>query len=329
MSSPQRKTLLIVDDEEEILQSLAMSLEADGWDCRCYSSWPQASEEIPARLRPDVALVDLNLAGENPADGLVVMEELLRRLPDLAIVALTGSPDYHDAARKCLNAGAVQFVRKPALADEVHERLLHAVWIKQRDIKARALERAEELAATKAQQALLPQEPPCVDGLKIEQFYQPTRMVLGDYFDYIMLPQTQDIVVAIGDATGHGVPAALMAHVVGGGAAGDLPGGRGRFLAGPGPGGDQPRGRRPPPGNRLHDAVCRTDRRAIASADLRPRRARVSHHLPRHGNGISRTRGAPLGHRSAHGLSRLDAPARPRRASADVHRRRHQPVLLR
>jgi serine phosphatase RsbU (regulator of sigma subunit) len=210
------RVLLIVDDEEEILESISMSLSVDGWDCRCFSSWRRASEEIPARLRPDVALVDLNLAGDDPTDGLLVMEELLRRLPDLAIVALTGSPDYRDAARRCLGAGVVQFVRKPAAADELHERLLHAIWIKERDIKARALERAEELAATKAQQAFLPQEPPCVDGLRIEQFYQPTSMVLGDYFDFVMLPQTQDIVLAIGDATGHGVPAALMAHVVGG-----------------------------------------------------------------------------------------------------------------
>jgi serine phosphatase RsbU (regulator of sigma subunit) len=212
----KRKILLIVDDDEGILESISMALSAEGWDCRCYASWRRASEEIPGRLRPNVALVDLNLAGDEPSDGLSAMSELLRLVPDLAIVAFTGSADYRDAARQCLAAGAVQFVRKPAAADEIHERLLHAIWIKERDVKARALERAEELAAIKAQKAFLPQEPPCVDGLRIEQFYEPTSTVLGDYFDYLLLPHTQDIVLAIGDATGHGVRAALMAHVVGG-----------------------------------------------------------------------------------------------------------------
>ncbi len=72
----------------------------------------------------------------------------------------------------------------------------------------------EELSrARRIQLAILP-EAPLIEGFKIASFCEPATEVGGDYYDYVPLP-LQGLGFAIGDATGHGMPAALlvsMAH---------------------------------------------------------------------------------------------------------------------
>ncbi|MBI1924827.1 SpoIIE family protein phosphatase [Candidatus Poribacteria bacterium] len=73
----------------------------------------------------------------------------------------------------------------------------------------------EELSrARRIQLAILP-EAPLVEGFKIASFCEPATEVGGDYYDYVPLPADGGLGFAIGDATGHGMPAALlvsMAH---------------------------------------------------------------------------------------------------------------------
>lgn len=59
------------------------------------------------------------------------------------------------------------------------------------------------------QQTLLPQAPPDMPGWKLALHYQPARAVGGDFYDFFPLPDGR-IVIAIGDVTDKGVPAALV-----------------------------------------------------------------------------------------------------------------------
>jgi len=63
--------------------------------------------------------------------------------------------------------------------------------------------------ARSIQQALLPQGLPQLDGWQITPYYQPAREVGGDFYDFFELDEGRMGVVE-GDATGKGMPAALV-----------------------------------------------------------------------------------------------------------------------
>jgi predicted ester cyclase len=63
--------------------------------------------------------------------------------------------------------------------------------------------------ARRIQQASLPKEVPALEGWQITPFYQPAREVGGDFYDFLDLADGR-LGVVVGDATGKGVPAALM-----------------------------------------------------------------------------------------------------------------------
>src|SRR5215213_1356407 len=63
--------------------------------------------------------------------------------------------------------------------------------------------------ARSIQQASLPEEVPTLEGWQISPFYQPAREVGGDFYDFHLLSEGR-LGVVVGDATGKGVPAALV-----------------------------------------------------------------------------------------------------------------------
>jgi len=80
-----------------------------------------------------------------------------------------------------------------------------------RAAEARERERIEhELqVARRIQQELLPETTPELDGWRIAAYYGPAREVGGDFYDFLEFPDGR-IGLVVGDATGHGMPAALV-----------------------------------------------------------------------------------------------------------------------
>src|SRR5919112_6759243 len=72
-------------------------------------------------------------------------------------------------------------------------------------------ERVEEelRVARSIQQASLPKVVPELEGWQIAPYYQPAREVGGDFYDFLLLPGGR-LGLVVGDATGKGVPAALV-----------------------------------------------------------------------------------------------------------------------
>jgi serine phosphatase RsbU (regulator of sigma subunit)/ketosteroid isomerase-like protein len=72
-------------------------------------------------------------------------------------------------------------------------------------------ERAEQelQVARRIQQASLPREVPQLEGWQINPYFRPAREVGGDFYEFFELPNGQ-LGFAVGDATGKGVPAALV-----------------------------------------------------------------------------------------------------------------------
>ena len=77
--------------------------------------------------------------------------------------------------------------------------------------QARERERVEQdlRVAKRIQQASLPEEVPELEGWQINPYYKPAREVGGDFYDFLELPN-EHLGLVVGDATGHGVPAALV-----------------------------------------------------------------------------------------------------------------------
>ena len=65
--------------------------------------------------------------------------------------------------------------------------------------------------ARRIQQASLPKETPTLAGWQVSPFYQPAREVGGDFYDFFELEDGR-VGVVVGDATGKGIPAALLAE---------------------------------------------------------------------------------------------------------------------
>src|SRR5215217_7490524 len=65
--------------------------------------------------------------------------------------------------------------------------------------------------ARNIQEASLPKEAPTLAGWQISPYYQPAREVGGDFCDFFALEDDR-VGVVVGDATGKGIPAALVAE---------------------------------------------------------------------------------------------------------------------
>jgi steroid delta-isomerase-like uncharacterized protein len=77
--------------------------------------------------------------------------------------------------------------------------------------EAQERERIEQelQVARRIQQELLPEATPELDGWRIAAYYGPAREVGGDFYDFLELEDAR-LGLVVGDATGHGMPAALM-----------------------------------------------------------------------------------------------------------------------
>jgi serine phosphatase RsbU (regulator of sigma subunit)/predicted ester cyclase len=79
----------------------------------------------------------------------------------------------------------------------------------EQEIRERERIEHELRVAQRIQQASLPEEVPELEGWGISPHYQPTREVGGDFYDFFELPNGH-LGLVVGDATGKGVPAALV-----------------------------------------------------------------------------------------------------------------------
>jgi ketosteroid isomerase-like protein len=79
----------------------------------------------------------------------------------------------------------------------------------EQEIRERERVEQELRVARRIQQASLPKEVPELEGWEIAPHYQPAREVGGDFYDFHPLPEGR-LGLVVGDATGKGVPAALV-----------------------------------------------------------------------------------------------------------------------
>jgi DNA-binding NarL/FixJ family response regulator len=114
-AAPRRLRVLVVDDHDVVHWGFRMLLGEQPWVERCLSarSGPEALE-LAQIYEPDVALVDLFLAGESGAD---VCESIRKVSPSTRVLLISGAGRMSPAAARA--AGASGFVSKDLDAAEV------------------------------------------------------------------------------------------------------------------------------------------------------------------------------------------------------------------
>ena len=108
-------SLLIVDDDKPFLQRLARAMESRGYEVETADTVADGLRKADAQP-PAYAVVDLRLEDGN---GLDVIELIRKRRPDSRMVVLTGYGNIATAVT-AVKLGAVDYLAKPADADEVH-----------------------------------------------------------------------------------------------------------------------------------------------------------------------------------------------------------------
>ncbi|MFO7738612.1 MAG: sigma-54 dependent transcriptional regulator [Desulfatiglandaceae bacterium] len=102
------RTILIVDDEANILQSLEGILSDEGFEIIRAGSGREALTKIEEEI-PDLVLLDIWMPGK---DGLETLTDIKRAYPSLQVVMMSGHGTIETAVR-ATKMGAYDFIEKP------------------------------------------------------------------------------------------------------------------------------------------------------------------------------------------------------------------------
>lgn len=122
----QAGTILIVDDNKNVLTSLEMLLESEFERVETASN-PNQILSILGSTTVNAVILDMNFsAGVNTGnEGMFWLRRILEIVPDMPVVMLTAYGDV-DLAVKALKSGAADFILKPWDNDALIEKVLAA-----------------------------------------------------------------------------------------------------------------------------------------------------------------------------------------------------------
>ena len=113
------KSLLVLDDDAPLRNRLGRALETRGFEVRQAESVKEAIAAVRENP-PAYAVLDLRL---EDGTGLSVVETIREARPDARVVMLTGYGNIATAVA-AVKAGAIDYLAKPADADDVVRALL-------------------------------------------------------------------------------------------------------------------------------------------------------------------------------------------------------------
>jgi DNA-binding response OmpR family regulator len=110
------KRILIVDDDPDVLNVLSRNFALEGYDvttaCNGHEAMIKAVEK-----QPNVVLLDYMMP---VLDGLDVLREIKKEMPDTFVIVITGKGSI-DVAVEAMKRGAKDYIRKPFDLDKISE----------------------------------------------------------------------------------------------------------------------------------------------------------------------------------------------------------------
>jgi putative two-component system response regulator len=114
---------LIVDDDAQVRQVLTRVIATQGLSPMEACSGADALAVLKRAGEVPVCIADIYMP---EMDGVTFLREALQRYPDMAIIMLTGMAEVSTAV-ECMKLGALDFISKPVLVEEVRTRLHKAL----------------------------------------------------------------------------------------------------------------------------------------------------------------------------------------------------------
>lgn len=146
--SPNAPIVLVVDDQPANIRLVGTVLTDAGFDVVPATSGAQALERL-AHVRPDLILLDMRMPG---MDGFEVLQHLRRdaAVADIPVIFLTAAAE-RELVVEALEAGAVDYLTKPFVAEELVARVrAHSLLKQYRDRLRRAIEEREHMTSVVA-----------------------------------------------------------------------------------------------------------------------------------------------------------------------------------
>lgn len=123
VAAPPFVRCLVVDDDESVRGSLKRVIESQGITCAEASNGAAALELLEQIGEVPVCISDIYMP---ELDGVNFLREALARYPDMAIIMLTGVAEVTTAV-ECLQIGALDYIAKPVMVEEVRARVAKAL----------------------------------------------------------------------------------------------------------------------------------------------------------------------------------------------------------
>jgi len=122
MSKNGKASLLLVDDDPDLLRLLTIRLKSNGYQVTAVESGQRALAAIAAS-RPDLVLTDLRMEG---MDGMALFHEIQASYPGLPVVILTAHGSIPDAVA-AVKRGVFGYLTKPYDPDELLQQIERAL----------------------------------------------------------------------------------------------------------------------------------------------------------------------------------------------------------
>ena len=114
MSDQNKPAVLIVDDDERFRARLCQAFGRRGWEATGAGDGA-AARELAIEVAPDLAIVDLKMAGES---GLDVVRHLRELDATVSIIMLTGYGSIATAV-EAIKCGADHYLSKPVDVEQI------------------------------------------------------------------------------------------------------------------------------------------------------------------------------------------------------------------
>ena len=206
-SSNVVSVLLVEDDAGDAarVRGLLQEARTPSFTVTVVPAAQDALDELGERAY-DAVLLALSRAAVQSGEGF----DAIRHLNKTAPVVVLGTSDDEELAVKAVKRGAQDYLVKDRLIDELLVRSLRYAQERYRLLaeQNRRLEYELKIAAF-VQQSFLPGVLPATPGHDIGAYLHASGQVGGDFYDLIELPHDR-VALAVGDASGKGIPGAIL-----------------------------------------------------------------------------------------------------------------------
>lgn len=212
-------TILVADDEKMNLQTILLYLKESGKNYKILSANNgEVACKVAESKLPDLVVIDWQMP---VMSGIEAIRKLKSQdeTKDIPIIMATGAMTSPENLQTALDAGAIDYIRKPIDKIELIARVQSALALsdsykKIKEQNQQIKEKNHDITssivyARRIQYSILPDKS-LLDSAVKEYFiyYKPKDIVSGDFYWFVV--KRRGMYISAADCTGHGVPGALM-----------------------------------------------------------------------------------------------------------------------